>query len=299
MALRRSVTVYRPRYENVELTRNNKWRVKCSKRSNKETGKVEEIGLVLFLFCVKGRCFDLFYPSQFAFRSMLAPSSSASERAGAARLYVTMPSHSLALHTMAFNQSIHPDSINRSLSRSHLDLSCPQSNYPQASVHGSVRPGFLPESRRGESLAAARAHHLLTPTREETMALRRAASSTREMVTAGAPTNEVGGGEGRASSGFDKRTVGALVIELSLTAVGYYLLYLSAKSLIGMMDPTKKDRVSSAKVSGGSRGGAGGGWMCSCRCAGPRRVRATMACWRIRRLNAHASHRRRRRWRRS
>jgi hypothetical protein len=103
------------------------------------------------------------------------------------------------------------------------------------------------------------------------MALRRTASSTRELAV-----EATGSGEAR---GFDKRTVGALLLELSLTAVGYYVVYLSAKSLIGMMDPTKKDRVSSAKVRvcgvcvGGDWGlelGGGGerelrawGWMCA------------------------------------
>lgn len=76
------------------------------------------------------------------------------------------------------------------------------------------------------------------------MALRRTASSTRELAAASDASGDRAGGGG----GFDKRTLGALVIELSLTAVGYYILYLSAKSLIGMMDPTKKDRISSAKV---------------------------------------------------
>lgn len=76
------------------------------------------------------------------------------------------------------------------------------------------------------------------------MALRRNVSSTRPPAT-GAGAEPITGGTG----GFDKRTIGALVIELTLTAAGYYLLYLSAKSLIGMMDPTKKDRISSAKVS--------------------------------------------------
>lgn len=71
------------------------------------------------------------------------------------------------------------------------------------------------------------------------MALRRNTSTTRD---SGA------GADASATGGFDKRTIGALVIELSLTAAGYYLLYLSAKSLINMMDPTKKDRISSAKV---------------------------------------------------
>jgi len=87
------------------------------------------------------------------------------------------------------------------------------------------------------------------------MAFRRTASSTREIVAPSTSDVGGGGGEGRAAGGgFDKRTIGALVLELSLTAVGYYVLYLSAKSLIGMMDPTKKDRASSAKVRVGSKG---------------------------------------------
>jgi hypothetical protein len=55
--------------------------------------------------------------------------------------------------------------------------------------------------------------------------------------------------------GMDKRAIGALVVELSLTVVGYFILYQSAKSLIGMIDPTKKDKDSVAQV--GRRAGSG------------------------------------------
>ena len=56
--------------------------------------------------------------------------------------------------------------------------------------------------------------------------------------------------------GMDKRAIGALLVELSLTAVGYFILYQSAKSLIGMIDPTKKDKDSVAQVE--HRDGSGG-----------------------------------------
>jgi len=48
--------------------------------------------------------------------------------------------------------------------------------------------------------------------------------------------------------GIDKRAIGALVVEFALTALGYYILYQSTKGLIGMIDPTKKDKDSVAQV---------------------------------------------------
>lgn len=56
--------------------------------------------------------------------------------------------------------------------------------------------------------------------------------------------------ESNSGGGMDKRAIGALVLELSLTVVGYFILYQSAKSLIGMIDPTKKDKDSVAQVRG-------------------------------------------------
>lgn len=37
----------------------------------------------------------------------------------------------------------------------------------------------------------------------------------------------------------NKRAIGVLALELSFTVVSYYLVYQSAKRLIGMIDPTK------------------------------------------------------------
>lgn len=70
--------------------------------------------------------------------------------------------------------------------------------------------------------------------------------------------------ESSNGGGMDKRQIGALLLELSLTVVGYYILYQSAKSLIGMIDPTKKDKDSVAQVRG-----------CGCRAGS---VRGTTPC---------------------
>lgn len=72
----------------------------------------------------------------------------------------------------------------------------------------------------------------------------RRVSSSREVPVLEKVAESSNGG------GMDKRAIGALLLELSLTVVGYYILYQSAKSLIGMIDPTKKDKDSVAQVRG-------------------------------------------------
>lgn len=81
--------------------------------------------------------------------------------------------------------------------------------------------------------------------RQDTAFMFRRVSSSREAPLLEKVTE---GGSSSGGGSLDKRAIGAFVLELSLTVVGYYILYHSAKSLIGMMDPTKKDKDSVAQV---------------------------------------------------
>ncbi len=71
----------------------------------------------------------------------------------------------------------------------------------------------------------------------------RTQSRTREGKDDGNSSTATAGGRT-----VDKRDLGVLLVELTVSVVGYYILYQSMVGLINMMDPTKKDKRSVAKV---------------------------------------------------
>jgi hypothetical protein len=55
--------------------------------------------------------------------------------------------------------------------------------------------------------------------------------------------------KGRGRRELDGRTVVQILLELSMTALGYYVLYCSTKGLINMLDPLRKSKEDREKVS--------------------------------------------------